>query len=95
MAEKTVTRVERGAALLDARRPGWDALIDLGKLDLNNPWRCVLGQTYGGYAEGVDTLFHRDPGEGYRYGFSSVWDEGYDVLTESWRELITARRAGA
>jgi hypothetical protein len=40
-------RVARGMALLDATwRPDWwqEGLIDLGKLDLQAPCRCVLGQ---------------------------------------------------
>ena len=41
----TITeRVERGAALLDERRPGWWRDIDMGTLDIRSPCRCILGQ---------------------------------------------------
>jgi hypothetical protein len=37
-------RVERGAALLDERLPGWAKQIDLTILDLSSGCDCVLGQ---------------------------------------------------
>lgn len=40
-------RVERGAALLDRYRPGWDQSVNLTDLDLGSASRCVLGQVYG------------------------------------------------
>lgn len=39
-------RVERAARLLDEKRPGWFALIDLDDFCLASPCRCVLGQVY-------------------------------------------------
>jgi hypothetical protein len=40
--------VARGAELLDATRPGWAGKLNLDKLELEIPNRCVLGQLYGG-----------------------------------------------
>ena len=41
----TITeRVAEGAAYLDRCEPGWDAKVDLGKLDMQAPCLCVLGQ---------------------------------------------------
>jgi hypothetical protein len=39
-------RVARGMTLLDELEPGWwqEGRIDLGKLDLQAPCKCVLGQ---------------------------------------------------
>ncbi len=37
-------RVERGAKLLDEKRPGWWKKIDLDLLRLSSCFRCVLGQ---------------------------------------------------
>jgi hypothetical protein len=43
----TITqRVAAGAALLDEKLPGWDKDIDLGRLDLGSPCRCILGQLH-------------------------------------------------
>lgn len=36
--------VERGAALLDEKMPGWASKIDLEELQLESGRRCVLGQ---------------------------------------------------
>jgi hypothetical protein len=44
----TITeRVERGAALLDEKRPGWWRDIDLGTLDIASRCGCVIGQLAG------------------------------------------------
>lgn len=37
-------RVAQGAAWLDEHYPGWERHIDLTRLDLSDPCRCVLGQ---------------------------------------------------
>lgn len=49
--------VTRGAALLDKVRPGWHHEIKVGTLDLADSCRCVLGQIYGCYHVGMDTVF--------------------------------------
>lgn len=48
-------RCARGAALLDARRPGWADQINTEILDINSPSRCVLGQL-GGFGKQRDAL---------------------------------------
>src|ERR1700738_1699007 len=42
-------RAERGAAMLDKKRPGWWQLIDLGTLDVSSDCNCIAGQlgSYG------------------------------------------------
>lgn len=40
-------RVAKGAEVLDERIPGWPSMIVLDKLDVCNPWHCVLAQTVG------------------------------------------------
>ena len=40
-------RVERGAALLDAKQPGWWQQIDLGALDIGSRCGCIIGQLTG------------------------------------------------
>lgn len=37
-------RVARGAALLDAKRPGWASRIDVGTLTLHDACGCIVGQ---------------------------------------------------
>ena len=40
-------RVERGAALLDEKQPGWLDIIDLDLLDISSRCGCVIGQLAG------------------------------------------------
>lgn len=40
-------RVQRGAGLLDARRPDWFQQVNIGTLTLDDCTECVLGQLYG------------------------------------------------
>ena len=49
-------RVERGAALLDEKRPGWWQDIDLGRLDISSSCDCIAGQQPGGYAGTMNAL---------------------------------------
>ena len=42
--EQARTRVARGAAHLDAVRPGWFNRIDVGTLTLRDPCNCIVGQ---------------------------------------------------
>lgn len=49
MPDPTISaRVQAGAAWLDQHVPGWVADIDLNRLDLASPCRCILGQIHGG-----------------------------------------------
>jgi len=88
--------VERGAALLDERLPGWEDRIDLDKLDLSSTCNCVVGQLYRptprshlGYTEGLYTLEIKNPS---RFGFERWPTSRYSRLTEAWRRLIELRR---
>lgn len=47
MTETAHDLVQKGAALLDVRLPGWADQIDLDTLELSNGCRCVLGQLAG------------------------------------------------
>lgn len=60
-------RVARGAALFDAKRPGWDDRIDLDRLDMLDTRTCVVGQEFAGQPE-------------VRDGWGDPYDLGTDVL---------------
>jgi hypothetical protein len=96
-------RVARGAALLDEREPGWWERIDLGRLDLSSPCRCVLGQLNTDldrpyFPKWTDILERFGVGlrDEFTHGFN-VGGGGTDAqfanLTAAWRELIEARRS--
>jgi hypothetical protein len=81
-------RVEHGAALLDAKRPGWWQQIDLGRLNIESPCDCVIGQL-GSYPETTRSLGLHISLDDWLHGFEG--DE-YAELTDAWRDLIQQRR---
>lgn len=97
-------QVERGAALLDEVRPGWDRNVDITKLNLNYCHLCVIGQLYGvdwrGYDQAAHDLGLSSWDDEVRHGFRAdvdpgderIGDQKYAKLTEEWRDLIASRR---
>lgn len=88
------TRVGRGMKLLDSELPTWRADILLDKLDMHECDRCVLGQLFGTFDDGVDSL-GLDPAEVVDHGFDVDDDRypprlapGYKLLREEWRRAI-------
>lgn len=99
-------RVQRGAALLDEKRPGWWREIDLGRLDIGSSCNCVGGQLSGGlcsFSVTMESLDLDGEEEFTGHGFEADGNDhatveaDYAALTVVWRDLITARRemAGA
>jgi hypothetical protein len=95
--------IRRGAALLDRTYSSWFQEIDLVRLDLEFPDRCVLGQLGGGRAnsyyrmlqalnvpEDVAEYFGFDVEETDRDD-DGLYDESYAVLTRRWRQAIRRR----
>jgi hypothetical protein len=95
----TVTeQVQRGAALLDEKIPGWEDEIDLTRLTISDPRWCIGGQLgtrrkklvpYSDTMEmlGLSRPVHAD------YGFClGGCDYDYGDLTQAWREMIAGRR---
>ena len=83
-------RVERGAALLDAEKPGWCERIDVPTLDIRDANHCVLAQVYPSFSEGLTELDIWEES----LGFSSGADD-YPKLETLWREAIEARCEGS
>jgi hypothetical protein len=104
MPELTVEqRVANGVWWLNANKPGWEALINLEALDIEEPCRCVIGQVFGDYHE---SLFGQ-PGRlahqvAANHGFNSnpptspEYDGAneYAALEAEWIRVVEARRAG-
>lgn len=100
----TITdRVAAGAAWLDAERPGWVERIDLDRLDLESPCRCILGQEFGDYFEAIWNEEINTP-DTAACGFTvadlavigrAAGDREFAALTAEWRRVITERRAAA
>lgn len=89
-------RVARGAALLDEKRPGWAGEIDVGKLDVAECRRCMLGQLFNGYSIGDLKLFPTNNQSAGRHGFiATICEEEYAVLQTCWLAEIAKRTGGA
>jgi hypothetical protein len=87
-------RVRRGAALLDERTPGWMERINLDRLDIGSLADCPLGQVFGGFWAGHQHLWGTlwMSGEARQHGFADL-PKNFTALTETWRALISERRA--
>ena len=70
--------VSVGAALLDRVEPGWERRIDRKKLDVSDPYTCPLGQLFGHYIDGIQTLEDTigDDVSAAEHGFNVPW-KGY------------------
>lgn len=80
--------VERGIALLDERVPGWRDRINLDDLDMGSITKCVLGQLFGQYVDGLNELFgdRYTFFDGAHYGFTTIAGSfaSFGALTERW-----------
>lgn len=96
-------RVARGAAQLDAVRPGWFTEIDVGTLTLCNPCQCVVGQLTDpfDFMRGLSELCRiRLSNLGglvfasrhYGFDIESGTREDYALLQDAWLEAIADRR---
>lgn len=48
---EAVARVNRGAALLDEKQPGWAQSVAPAKLDMASSSFCIIGQSYGEFTQ--------------------------------------------
>lgn len=88
-------RVQRGAAFLDRIYPGWYRKISPSSLNLYNNDRCVLGQLFGAFGDGMGRVnMEADTyPEANELGFVTLLLA--NVRTKRlWRKAIEARRRG-
>lgn len=102
--EEIKASVEKGAQLLDQKKPGWYLKIDIARLEMETCRRCVLGQLYGEYDVGLAHLHlpYNDYDPGLQFGFSlldptdshiaSITDPRWNTLRSLWIEQITKRQ---
>jgi hypothetical protein len=87
-------RVARGMKLLDKKGPkNWRAQVDLNRLNMSHADRCVLGQVYGGFWNGLSRLGLRSEAAEQkvaRHGFAA-WDEPFYSLDldAAWKRALT------
>lgn len=93
---EALIRAQRGAELLDEKKPQWRSHINVGRLDMFHPGYCVLGQLFGDYLYGLRALELSDL-DALRLGFESSNDSDafvadptkptYAELRDAWRTL--------
>ncbi len=88
------TSIPAAAKLLDEVKPGWANEIDMGRLDINDFNRCILGQlfstpTHNGYEAALFDLFGAGP-----HSLTSLTDEvfGWRASIDKWKTEICARK---
>ncbi len=102
---RRISFVHRGMSLLDSVNPGWEDMVDLGKINLLSEKDCILGQVYGDFAAGLGVLMKSmdlqattgdDLTTTMSYGFmvdrlvTGIRQEN-DVLSRTWRAAIRKR----
>ena len=91
-------RVVKGAALLDARIPGWHERVNIQTLNLAGCKNCIIGQVIGDYCDAVDidaSLRKTDvrmahgftANSGTAFGQKETWRR----LESAWVDAIAAR----
>jgi hypothetical protein len=88
-SQTAAERVAAGAMLLDERKPGWYKTIDNALLNIASCRKCVLGQVYGDFSDGVRELALGS--QFGQYGFSCGSDTA-EAINEAWREVIGGKR---
>lgn len=87
-------RVEAGAKVISEHfgNDDWMDRIDPQDLEMGDPCRCVLGQTFGTYSKGCDRL---QPPEMVEYQERVEWAEarGFLACSEDGRELDESSRS--
>ncbi len=96
-------RVEKGAAWLDDREPGWEGRINLGELFISDVTQCICGQVFLENLEnsawntvnGYDYAQRLDGFQPGTMGFETLnWNNAnaeYGALGDAWVELIKER----
>lgn len=82
-------RASSGARVLDIYLPGWEKRIDLGVLNLWNPYTCILGQLFGHFMEGLDILNANS--KATELGFVPQFGESETELNHAWADEIGRR----
>jgi hypothetical protein len=79
--------IEKGAALLDIKNPGWRKKINLNNLNMVKVSYCILGQLYENYFIGLERIGINNE-TGYNYGYSSN-KSNFDKLTQEWKDYLS------
>jgi hypothetical protein len=99
---EAVTRVHKGARHLDVYGPlAWRSRINLDTLNLDDGDNCILGQLYGAYYRGFETLDDLTADfDTYGMGFNvnstadGPWTNSIKVLNQAWHDYLRVEKGG-
>jgi hypothetical protein len=96
-ATPRVDRVKRGTAVLNREVPGWFDVVNPDDLDMSSVGRCVLGQLFGDFSNGMNQVFADFSAfTAASCGFALLRCEANDdywILDALWRsEIVELRR---
>lgn len=91
-------RVERGARLLDEKRPGWENEIDIEHFDISDANTCILGQVFMNgsehdpYNQGIKVLFpdseYGNDDKTHGFDLDAAYYQGAGINREGLWELL-------
>lgn len=93
MTAKYFEQISAGMKMLDYAKPNWRKDLDLDVLCMSDMRRCVLGQLYGDFSDGVFYLSGLSGLEKWEwaqgFGFDAPFLAGYVTLTAEWKAAIS------
>lgn len=80
-------QIAKGVEYLDQDLgPSWFERIDLQQLEMEDCFRCVIGQLYSDFWKKLNFEL------GDSLGFSTWTEGGYELLTQEWKARISQLR---
>ncbi len=77
MKDSYARRVKRGADVLDTHCPNWRKVLNLKKFEHNNCYKCILGQLYGEFTDGLGRIGLDRADEAEHHGFDVPFPSNY------------------
>lgn len=84
-------RAANGAKLLDEHFPGWERTVNLSTLNIDSDSNCVLGQVFGGFSRGINSLQGAGVIPDGQYPGLFFAEHGFNFYGAEWQSEDTAR----
>jgi len=81
--DAAVTAVNKGATLLDKKKPGWVKNVVPSMLRMSSASFCIIGQTYGNYDQYVGVTFGSDEYDGTSETYERAIEHGFMISSDS------------
>lgn len=90
-------RAAAGADVLDSMYPDWYCKVELDTLSMSSCTRCILGQLWGSYDQGLEHVYkylRKIEGIPSAFGFDAAHANPvhWGLLNHAWGKEVQARR---